>query len=167
MGVLAQVTMEQQKNDQWCWAAVTGSVFNFLQNASITQEEVVCRVLNNPACSTQPTPSECDRPSLLDIALPQICPCNLSTQGVLPFSDLQDQIDNHSHPVPIALEFATRLGSVVHYCLIKGCNEAAGGQEIILLDPAHMNAGECHISYVDLCDGAVLGATWIQSFVIQ
>lgn len=167
MGVLTRVTMEQQKNDQWCWAAVTSSVFEYLQNAPITQEQVVCQVLNNPGCSVQPTPTVCDKPFLLDIALPQICQCNLSAQGVLQFSDLQDQIDNQNHPVPISIEFETPLGSVIHYCLIKGYNETAGGQEIILLDPAHMEAGESHISYVDLCDGAILGATWTQSFIIQ
>ena len=167
MGLLDHVTMERQKNDQWCWAAVTSSVFKALQNAPITQEAVVCQVLNNPACSLQPTPTECDQPFLLDIALPQICQCAVTVQGVLPFSDLQDQIDKLNRPVAIGLALSTPLGSVIHYCLLKGCDDTTGQQEVIMLDPAHMAAGESHISYSDLCDGAVLGAVWTQSFLIQ
>src|SRR6266851_4497992 len=93
MGVLTQVTMERQHNDQWCWAAVTSSVFRALQNRQITQERVVVTTLGNASCSLQPTPPECNVPFLLDIVLPQTCECSVSVQGVLAFSELQSQID--------------------------------------------------------------------------
>jgi len=166
MGVLNQVTMEQQRNEKWCWAAVTSSVFRALKQTPISQAQVVCQVLNNPNCRLEPTPDECNKVFLLDVALQEVCECNVNVvENTLDFADLQNQVDSQSRPVPITLRFN---GGVFHYCLIKGCNDAGGLQEVILLDPAHLNGGETHIPYADLCDGAVLGgATWVQSFVIQ
>lgn len=167
MGVLAQVTMEQQRSDQWCWAAVTSSVFRTLQGQPITQEDVVCQILANEDCRLNPTPEICNIPFSLESAIQRICKCGVGVRGVLPFGDVQTQIDEKGHPLPISITFQTQFGSVVHYCLIKGCNAVNGNEEVILLDPAHMDAGESHVPYADLLDGSVLGAAWTQSYVIQ
>lgn len=167
MSVLNNVNMEKQKNDQWCWAAVTSSVFHALQNSSISQENVVCQMLINEDCRSSPTPDICNVPFPLEAAIKKICKCAVGMGRVLSFAQIQAQIDNARRPLPIGITFSTQFGSVLHYCLIKGCNTVNGSQEVIVLDPAHADAGESHISYAALCDGSAIGAPWTDSFVLQ
>src|SRR5437016_3318571 len=120
MATLDGVVLEHQRNDQWCWAAITLGVCRFFGDANLSQERIVCMTLNNDDCSGSPTPDECNIPFPLELALKTVG--HLSSQtGVLPFSDLQKQIDNQGRPVAISVMFENELGVTNHYCLIKGC----------------------------------------------
>jgi hypothetical protein len=167
MGVLDDINMEKQKNDQWCWAAVTSSVFPTFQDGSISQEDVVCQMLINQDCRSSPTPDICDVPFPLETAIRKMCKCTVRIGRVLSFAQIQAQIDNARRPLPIGITFSTQFGSVLHYCLIKGCNTVDGGQEVIVLDPAQADGGESHIPYAALCDGSAIGAPWTDSFVLR
>jgi hypothetical protein len=166
MGELNNVSMQQQRNDQWCWAAVTSCVAGALQNRVLTQEDVVCQVLMNNNCNLSPTPDECNIPVALEVALGQVCGCAVNLLGQIPFASIQNQIDGVGRPLPIAVAFTGPFGFVIHYCIIKGYNTANGEPEVILLDPAHALAGESLIHYSALCDGSAMGGPWVESFVI-
>lgn len=163
MSVLA-ITMEEQAADQWCWAAVTSSACESVNNHSISQEAIVCQVLANSNCGTKPVPQECDIPVSLENSLKEICNCGVDIEGVLAFEEIQNQIDIIGRPVAIGIKFTVPGQSVMHYCLVKGCDAVDGNREVIVLDPAHN--GESHMSYESLKDGSVLGAPWLESFIL-
>jgi hypothetical protein len=168
MGVLNNVKMQQQKNSQWCWAAVTCCVFPTFQPGPVTQEDVVCKMLINEDCRLSPTPGICDVPFPLEMAIRKICKCVVRLKEVLSFAQIQNQIDTAQRPLPIGLTFTSPLGFVLHYCVIKGCAILSDGkQEVIVLDPAHADQSESRVSYAALCDGSAMGAQWTDSFVLQ
>src|SRR5262249_39796712 len=145
---------------------VTSSVFHALKGASISQEDIVCRMLINDDCRSLPTPDICNVPFPLETAIRKICECSVTMVQVLSFAQIQAEIDS-GRPLPIGITFSTPFGSVLHYCLIKGSNILSGEQEVIVLDPAHVDAGESHVPYKLLCDGSAMGGTWSDSFILQ
>ena len=167
MTVLADVTMEQQRSPQWCWAAITSSLSAHIQGQTISQEDVVCRILANQNCRLQPTPDICNVPFPLENAIRRICLRMVGIRGQVPFTMIQSQIDQRRQPLPITLAFPTQFGPVSHYVLIKGCTATPTSQEVILLDPAHTDAGESHVPFINLVQGTSMQASWMQTFLIQ
>jgi hypothetical protein len=56
-------SMQKQKMDNWCWAAVTVSLKSFYDPYSrLTQGDVVAAALELPYCKLTPTPAVCDQP---------------------------------------------------------------------------------------------------------
>jgi hypothetical protein len=158
------ITMEKQRADQWCWAAVTSCVCQTLNNQTISQEDIVCQMLANQTCSTKPVPSDCDVPIPLENPLKAICNCTVDFKVTLTYEQIQDQIDTAGRPIPIGLQFTAPGQTVLHYCLIKGCNTTNGSNEVVILDPAH--DGESNVPYNNLVDGSALAAQWIESFIL-
>jgi len=165
MAVL-DLTLEEQKCQEWCWAAVTSGIARFVGAGTPSQEDVVCTMLKNGDCRDTPTPDRCNVPFALDRALAKMCGRSVSIRRVIPFPDIQQQIDELGQPVPIAIEFPESLG-VLHYCILTGCAEVTGKQEVVLLDPAHPGGGAIHIAYEDLVSSVALHASWRQSMILN
>jgi Peptidase_C39 like family len=163
MGDLNSVVIEHQHQDQWCWAAVTQSVCQYFGNIT-TQEDIVSQTVNNPGCAT--APDSCDFPFPIQFALQTMGRFD-NQDGVLSFTNIQQQIDNLAHPVAITIAFNGPLGPTNHYCLIKGYSVVGGIPHVTVLDPAPENGAESHVSYDDLCSGLTMGGPWTESFTVK
>jgi hypothetical protein len=163
---LLNLDMEHQQNRQWCWAALTQAVCGYFGDAAATQASIVCQVLANPFCGDSPTPNPCDVPFPVDVALDEFSHLN-DRLGVLPFAQVQEQIDQLQRPVAILVQFAASTGTVNHTCLIKGWEMVGGVPYITLLDPSPVNGTQTHVAYDDLCSGLALGGPWMESFTVK
>jgi hypothetical protein len=157
------ITMDTQHADQWCWAAVTSSVCQALNNQTISQEDIVCQMLHNQTCGIKPVSSDCDVPIPLENPLKAICHCAVGFKAKLTYEQIQDQIDAAGRPIPIGLQFPPPNQTVLHYCLIKGCISLNGNNEVVILDPKN---GESNVPYDGLLDGSALAADWMESFIL-
>src|SRR5262249_19295149 len=131
-----------------------------------TQASVVSQVLANPFCGDSPTPGNCNVQFPVDVALDEFGHLN-ERLGVLPFAQIQHQIDELQRPIAILLQLTGPAGTTNHTCLIKGCEMVGLAPHITLLDPSPVNGTESHMSYDDLRSGVVLGGPWQESFTLR
>jgi hypothetical protein len=168
MGLLSDLSIVPQgEHEHWCWASVTAGVCQFLEKRPYSLENVVVKVLDDTTCGDQPTPLLCDIGWPLDQALSKVGHLKQPLNRTMTFQELQNEIDTLQKPVAIEIIFQSAFGELPHACLIKGCVEADGTEEVVLLDPSKAINGESQLSVSDLLSGATLGAPWTNSYVTK
>jgi hypothetical protein len=165
MGLLSELSIiPQGDHEHWCWASVTAGICQFLEKRPYSLEDVAVKVLG-PGCDAQPTPLLCDIGWPLDRALTKEGHLAEPPKRTMTFKELQYQIDTLQKPVAIEITFQSAFGELPHACLIKGCLEVEGSEEVVLLDPSKAVAGESQLSVSDLLSGATLGVPWTDSYI--
>jgi len=177
-----RVTMQQQEQCNWCWAAVAASLSSAMplppgMNAPMSQCQVagglLCAADANCCCDDGHVlygcpDSPCNRPALIENALTAVGHLG-NTSGGIP--DQQDVIDSINGGLPIAGEIHWNDGQQQnHYVLIVGYGTNALGQFVVsIADPAD-NTGTTALDHSmdELASGGYRhSGTWINTFFTQ
>jgi hypothetical protein len=123
------LTMEQQCQTEWCWAAVAVSVAKFYCPAnSVKQCDIANDVLKlHDCCSANPA---CNKANPLGDALEVNDNCASIPGGTITTGQLTPEIDNGR---PVAVRVGVEGSG--HFCVIDGYYETSLGLAISIRDP--------------------------------
>ena len=124
--------LEQQLEDQWCWAAVTLAVERYFSPAStLSQCQIAEAVLPgvNQCCNNR---AGCNRPQKLQDALDKFSRLKVIVPDVLPFDMVRAEIDAR-RPVCVRIGWP---GGTGHFVIIRGYRLLASGMQLVdVVDP--------------------------------
>ncbi|MGE0456108.1 MAG: papain-like cysteine protease family protein [Vicinamibacteria bacterium] len=124
--------MQEQKAQNWCWAAVAVSTARFYDPGfAVSQCQLATAQLGQPAgsCCQQPVPRSCDKRSTLQDALARVGHLLGTAGGPGAFSEAVDQIDA-DRPMPVRIEWSDSNG---HFVVVSGYE--SGGEFVTVHDP--------------------------------
>ena len=129
------VIREQQVGNNWCWAAVSVSIRNFLSpGANLRQCQLAMRQLVHTDCCSVPLPEDCDQRSRLEVALANAGVTASNQRGILSFLALRDRL-RLGKPVCCAIRWPTSPPSY-HFVQVDGFVEnGPRGNEVFVNDP--------------------------------
>ena len=159
------LTMQKQAQTNWCWAAVTSSVANFLSaenpEGALTQCQIACKVLSVDTCCEDGSSEECNCNSLLEIGLASVGHLNGAPyNGPIAFDSIKAQI-SAPYRVPIGVRVSN--GTQGHFLLIIGFDDDNDNQWVDVSDPLY---GEATYALTDFA-GAYHGMPWTHSYGIK
>jgi len=146
-GIDLKFTMQDQRHDKWCWAAVGASCALYYDAGSDwTQCKIVNNQLSRPewnCCDDNPV-SNCNVIGMLVKSKPDTGALQLpgvykSTQeGAVPFGELKAELEAMA-PVAFSLKLSLKEGvegqdQFGHFVVIAGCREVAGKQLVTVYD---------------------------------
>jgi hypothetical protein len=164
------LTVEHQRQTQWCWAAVSNSVSHYYDAGSTwTQCTIVNAELGQTGCCTNGSTAACNQPWYLDKALTRVG-CLLSmASGTLSFSTVKSLINSTRPPcarqgwsgggghfMAIVCYFQGLLG------LIAGAGSTA--KRLRISDPWY---GDSVLDYDVFLSGYQGSGTWTHSYRTQ
>jgi hypothetical protein len=95
VGKTLPFTMQTQKLENWCWAAVSVSVAKFYQGQSPWRQ---CLLVNDQLglanCCPNGSPAECDQPWFLERGLDRVGHLARKEEASVAFQTVSDEIDN-------------------------------------------------------------------------
>ena len=124
--------MEQQKADQWCWAAVGVSVNNYIApHSTLTQSQLAGKVL--AGCNGDPASPASNQPAsltqVLNIVHRQIAepiPAHIT------FAQIKQAIDG-GFPIPVRIVWDDNPGNA-HFVVISGYIISRSGSPLVQVD---------------------------------
>ena len=124
---------EQQEYENWCWAAVSASVYDYLYpHARMKQCEVASKVLSNECC-VQPLPDPLNAAASLEDAFQSIHVAQSLQGEPIAFQEVRAHLDN---ALPVCVRIQWRGQDRGHFVIIIGYGVAKSGEEWIdLADP--------------------------------
>lgn len=162
MSILSNVTIPSQGNFKYlCWASITIGVCVSFGDPCRTLRDVAMKCLDQ--CGGDMTSILCDLPCPLEDSLSEYGHPAQLTGRRLEFTELQQQIDTLSRPVPILISYDT----VDHCCLIKGCIVIEGVEQVVLLNPSDAPPSDIYIRFDALTNSAPLGAPWTDTYIVS
>lgn len=160
--------MEHQKQDQWCWAAVTLAICQFYGDQTWQQQ---CDVVNDifaeirgaadccQNCGTLP----CNMSWTLSVVLNSANRLNAPIRSVLDFDDLMQEIEIGQRPVAIRIMFSDL--NTAHFVVLVGCAQTPDGKQWVrVADPSLATGNVTTIEYSALPNNYRDGATWDESY---
>jgi hypothetical protein len=164
--------MQQQQEDEWCWAAVAVSIHQFLDPAKAgewTQETLATAMLQKlgaipPGIDCSERPDLCNMPAGLDTALSTAG--NLSAPGCLqgknlPFEILRVWIDDK---LPVCARIVWDDGGA-HFIALDGYRVfSSGAQQVHVQDPLF---GPSFQLYDDLLSDYPPGGSWQDTYLVK
>ncbi len=120
------MTVEQQKQDNWCWSALAVSVRKFLSGDVVEQCEQVNKQLRRATCCNDQ--ASCNVAFILDRTL--FSPAG----GVFSFDQVKQQIDSGR---PLAVQILWNGGGNAHFLCIDGYNNAGAAPLLSIKDPIY------------------------------
>lgn len=161
-------SIEHQKQDQWCWAAVTLGICRFYSDQTWQQQ---CDVVNDIFAPIRGSTDCCQNGSTL--------PCNMSwslsvvlntanhlsppIRGVVAFADLAKEIEVGQRPVAVRLTFSDL--NTAHFIVLTGCAQTPDGRQWVrVADPSLATGNVTTIEYGMLLNNYRPGATWDESY---
>jgi hypothetical protein len=123
--------LEKQRQDKWCWAAVSVSVDHYFSpRSNLTQCLIAQKVLNNgPCCSGQ---EGCNRAARLQAALSVVGKLKTIVTRPLQFDEVRREI-NANRPVCVRIAWS---GGGAHFVIIRGYRQSASGLQLVeVADP--------------------------------
>ena len=149
--------IQQQIQDQWCWAAVAASVSAYYSpRSSWSQCEVATYVLGRSCCSN---PERYNFAAYLQDALQVIAKLRGIVLRNLPFEDIHAEL-LCGRPVAARIGW---FGGGGHFVVIRGCHESEGVQFLNIADPFHANSIQV---YQEFCDSYLGLGHWTDTFLI-
>ena len=127
--------MQEQRLDQWCWAAVAVSVTNYLKpNSAPSQDDLAARALHvNGGCSGDSPPAVCDQPFSLNQALNVLGRhAGDPIIGSVSFEHVQQTIDG-GWPIPVRIVWDDNAGNA-HFVVITGYTVSPSGGKFLQVD---------------------------------
>jgi papain like cysteine protease AvrRpt2 len=116
-GKLLPFTMETQKREEWCWAAVSVSVARFYEQGSLWRQcSLVNEELGGGNCCQNPIPAECNQPWYLERGLERVLHLADHVQTPLSFDSVADEIDAE-RPVGCWIRWPDGTG---HFVVLNG-----------------------------------------------
>jgi hypothetical protein len=158
---LDKLTVEPQKRDNWCWAAVTTGIDHFYNGAApSTQCSVAAAQQGAGDCCKDPSTSNCDRPWFLEKALFTVNHLDGGPiKGQLKFSDIAARLTIED-PKPVCARIGWE-GDGGHFVAIKGFQD--GTQQMLLIaDPSD---GDCLVLYQDFVESYHGFGSWTHYYL--
>lgn len=150
------LSMQPQKESEWCWAAVSASVAAFFSDTSPwTQCGIVCEMLAQSACCTDGSSSACNQPYYLDRALRLVKHYKSDFEGRPADSWLDSEISERN-PVGVSINWT---GGGGHFVAVDGFDTTKG--TIDVRDPLFGNAWLAASSFPSTYQG---GGTWAWTY---
>jgi len=133
--VLTKLVVDEQKQDEWCWAAVATGIAHFYDEASqITQCNVVDLKLPRRNCCARGASLSCDLPAKLEDVLPLVRHFQPPVKPPIEPPDVKVQIQAQ-HPICVRVAFGTQG----HFAVIKGYddNPKFDSLQLLISDPEY------------------------------
>lgn len=168
MAVLSKFAIEQQAQNQWCWAAVSLSVFRYFNNQTFaTQCALVNSVFTPPEdCCQAGSGNDCDQSWDISEVLAQYGFLAAEVGGPLDFATLQQQIETAQAPVVIRVQFDD--GMTDHFMAIVGCAvDAQGNQIVYVADPSQAAGNSCQYELAGFPENYRPGCAWVNTYQTQ
>ncbi|HEX6095599.1 MAG TPA: papain-like cysteine protease family protein [Thermoanaerobaculia bacterium] len=127
--LVPRCTMELQKDDNWCWAAVGQCIERHFQTSNPTQCQVAQRYKELPCCSDK---TGCTRTEPLEDVLRKLGHLNPPATARLTFSAIVTEIQTRKRPICCFI----RRSPNNHFVTIAGFRNTSGKQQLAILDPA-------------------------------
>jgi hypothetical protein len=161
-------SIEHQKQDQWCWAAVALGICHFYDDETWQQQ---CDLVNDTFAPIRGSTDCCQNGSTL--------PCNMSwtlsvvlntaghlampVRGVVAFADLMQEIEVGQRPVAARITFADLV--TAHFVVLTGCAQTQDGKQWVkVADPSLATGNITTIEYTALLNDYRPQATWDESY---
>ena len=150
---VASFRMEDQFNQNWCWAAVSVSVRrSYDATTPLTQCSTANMTLNRTDCCTIPTPDTCNVPASLGNALSVTKSLGSSGPGVLPF----DMLGNDIAAQRCVCYRIAWLGGGAHFVVVYGAARKVVSGSIVdwvFVDDPWPYQGPSDMSYLEFVRG--------------
>jgi hypothetical protein len=152
-----------QEMPNWCWAAVTLSIFKFYEpNSNFAQCAIANYVLNQQTCCGSPIPDHCNVAIDLGFAMTKCQLLANQTDGDINYQAVVSEINNN-RPIGVALYWMDQQNAQGgHAVVIYGYRNHTTGPWICIADPA--GGSYTMIRYDDFplhySGGAYWGQTW-------
>jgi papain like cysteine protease AvrRpt2 len=154
------LTMQDQLQSQWCWAACSASVSRFYDTASSwTQCRVVNAELEQTGCCQDGATGQCNQPWYLQRALTRTGNLVSWSSGTVPMATIRSQIDA-GRPVGVRIGWA---GGGGHFVMISGCLDAATG----LLEVRDPIFGTSEISIASFASNYQGSGSWTHTYYTE
>lgn len=107
--------MQEQAQNNWCWAAVTSSVAEFYHDPqNYPQCSLANWAFNQESCCIDGSTNACDQPFILTDALTHVGHLNQRYPRTLTLAEVTTQIDmNSGHPVALRIQWNNGGGHIV------------------------------------------------------
>jgi hypothetical protein len=153
------LSMEPQKQTNWCWAAVSYSVNAHFGGTSWSQCRIAEEELQHADCCTNPQQG-CNRSWFLQKALTRVGNLQRFTGGAKTFAALVSEIDNG---LPLACRIGWTLGGG-HFVAIDGYLEQDTVQDVDVCDPWFGDATMSYDTFVKNYQGK---GSWTHSYTTR
>ena len=128
--ISVNLVMQQQVQDQWCWAAVSTSIAEHFGSTTWTQCIVVSRELDDESCCANGSAPACNRTWYLEKALSRVGALErMEDGGPVNLNQFSAEIDR-GHPICIRIGWA---GGGGHFVAIGGYR--SDGALVAIEDP--------------------------------
>jgi papain like cysteine protease AvrRpt2 len=167
MGDLA-ISIEQQQQNQWCWAAIALSICRFCNDQRWQQQcelvnKILKPILGGDDCCQDGTSDNCNISWSLSDVLNTTGHLAQPAQAVVLFENLQREIDVRQKPVAIRIVFSDLVTR--HFIVVVGCSQSTDGtQWVKVADPSQPKGNVTSLEYASLQNGYRPGATWDESY---
>jgi hypothetical protein len=160
LNVVAQAsfTIEHQKQDRWCWAAVAVSVGRYYKRSTKAQCELVSEQLNNVTCCGGGAGGACNQSNSLRPSLTSVGVDHLLAPGAAGVADIQYEINNRQ-VICLRYQWSGGLG---HFAVIEGCAQIPAAW-VAVEDPWF---GWSELTLTNLANGNYLGpgGAWTDTY---
>ena len=154
------MVMQQQHEDEWCWAAVAVSVDHYFDTASTWTQESLASQIEGQDCSGDP--ESCDVPETLQDALTAVNRLNGSPEtDSLQFDEVKTAID-------ACLPLCVRIGwsgGGAHFVAIDGYGETPAKDILVhVKDPYY---GDSTVLFNDFLNDYLGCGNWTATFPVK
>jgi Papain-like cysteine protease AvrRpt2 len=123
MSVSLLITIEPQKQSEWCWAAVTSTVDHYYDaTSSWTQCSLANNQLHQTTCCVAGSSKQCNQPWDLQRSLGLVGRLRIAVETPALYDGIQQEIDE-KHPLCVRIGWPDGQG---HAVIIYGYDDAIG-----------------------------------------
>jgi hypothetical protein len=157
--------IEKQREDKWCWAAVSVTVDHYFSPGSTSTQ---CRVARNVLGVTQccSDPDVCNTPAKLQTALTAVRKLKDTLTRPLEFDEIRQEIEA-GRPVCVRIGWS---GGGAHFVMISGYRLSASGAKLVeVADPLFPNSTILYDVLVSAYQNAqdpAGGGQWTATFLV-
>jgi hypothetical protein len=128
-----EFSVKHQETENWCWAAVASSVFNFFKKQdALSQCKLASEFSPNSDCCSDANAAGCDVERHLEDILRRTGNFRAMNSSFLSGEEIQDELSQHGAPIACTIQW-TDLNR--HYVVITGISEANGTFKVDVKDP--------------------------------
>jgi hypothetical protein len=161
-------SIEHQKQDQWCWAAVAISICHFYKDQTWQEQcdlvnDIFAPIRGDTDCCQSGSSLPCNMSWTLSVVLNDAQHLAPPIRGVASFDDLMQEIEVGQRPVAVRIMFSDLI--TAHFMVLVGCAQTPDGKQWIkVADPTLAAGNLATIEYAALLNDYRPGATWDESY---
>lgn len=161
-------SIEQQKQDQWCWAAVALSICRFYSDHHWRGQcdlvnDIFSDIRGNSDCCQNGDTFPCNMTWSLRDVLSTSHHLALPVRGIVSFGGLMQEIEVGQRPVAARIMFSDL--NTAHYIVLVGCAQTLDGKQWVkVADPSMATGNTTSIEYSTILANYRPGAIWDESY---